>query len=237
MLGIVIALSEEINELLKKLFKDNFIHEINNHKFYILKTFSDKSVILTFTGIGKANAAYTTALLINNFKIKKCINIGSCGAINDLNIFDVLLVDKTQYGDVNATDFGYELNQIPQMPKEYETDSSINEQINKLLSASNYKYKLGHCYTCDSFVKKENLDKFNIPLNSKVAIAVDMECCAIAQVCHSMKIKFAAIKVISDSIQNPLKSVDSYKKNIDKVATIIDSLAYNIIQAIMYADK
>lgn len=237
MLGIVIALSDEINDLLKVKFPDNFVHEINGKKFYIFKTL-DKSIILTFSGVGKANAAATTALLINNFKINKCLNIGSCGGLVDLNIFDVLLVDRVKYGDVDVTDFGYEINQIPKMPSEYQTDEFLNKVINSVLSVSNYSCKLGICFSCDSFVKKDNINNFNIDyLNINIPIAVDMECCAIAQVCNQMNVKFCAIKVISDNIKNPTTSVEQFKKNINKVSIIIDTLIYNIIQAIIYADS
>ncbi len=236
MLGIIIALPEEINDLLKKQFKDNFTHEINGKKFYIFKTIMDKSIVLSFSGVGKANAAATAALLINNFKITKCINIGSCGGLVDLNTFDVLLVDKTKYGDVDVTDFGYEINQIPKMPSNYTTSQSLNDGINKVLSVSNYNCKLGWCITCDSFIKKENVDKFNLKFNTSLPVAVDMECCAIAQVCHLMNIRFASIKVISDNINNPTKSVEQFKKNIKKVSIMIDTLIYNIIQAIIYEE-
>lgn len=237
MLGIILALPEEINNLLKEVFKNKYTHLINNKKFYIIKTINEQSVIITFSGVGKANAASTCALLINNFKIDKCINIGSCGGLLNVKPLDILLIDRTTYGDVDVTAFGYEINQVPKMPSYYATNENLNNSIIKILSLSNYEYKLGYCYTCDSFVNKSNFDKFNINLNSNIISGVDMECCAIAQVCTSMNIKFSAIKIISDTLESNAKSEKQFNDNITKIAEMIDTLTYNIVQAISYEEE
>ncbi len=237
MLGIIFALPEEVNTLLKELFTNKYTHLINNKKFYIVKTINEQSVIITFSGVGKVNAASTCALLINNFKIDKCINIGSCGGLLNVKPLDILLIDKTIYGDVDATAFGYEINQIPKMPSFYVTNENLNNSIIKILSLSNYEYKLGYCYTCDSFVNKTNFDKFNIDLKSNIVSGIDMECCAIAQVCSNMNIKFSAIKIVSDVLQGNNSSEKQFDNNIVKIAEMIDTLTYNIVQAISYEEE
>jgi nucleoside phosphorylase len=57
---------------------------------------------------------------------------------------------------------------------------------------------IGTIASGDSFVSKKNIHKFNLSNNIDV---VDMESCAIAQVCHNMKIKYGFIKLVSDIVK------------------------------------
>ncbi len=233
MLGIVIAMQTECDSLLKDGFKDVFTHSIHNLKFYVVTTQNDQTAVITFSGIGKANAAMATSIMINSFNVSMCLNIGSAGIVEGINVKDILVVDKTSYGDADATGFGYEINQIPRMPTWYSTDEKMNEEVFNILNAAEMEYKLGVVYTSDSFVNKDNKQKFHI-FNSKLPTVVDMECCAIAQVCHNLDVKFVAIKVGIDKLDDPEKNETQFNANLGVIAKKIDLLVVNLIDAISY---
>ncbi len=233
MLGIIIAMQTECDSLLKDGFKDVFTHTIHNLKFYVVTTKNGQTAVLTFSGIGKANAAMAASIMINSFNVSMCLNIGSAGIIDGLEVKDILVIDKTSYGDADATGFGYEINQIPRMPTWYNTDEKINEEIFNILNAAEMEYKLGVVYTSDSFVNKENKTKFHV-FSSKLPTVVDMECCAVAQVCHCLNAKFAAVKIGIDKLDNPEKNEVQFNSNLNVVAKKIDLLVVNFIDAISY---
>lgn len=233
MLGIVIAMQTECDTLLKDGFRDVFVHTINGLKFHVVKTHNEQTAVITFCGIGKANAAASTAIMINSFNVDICLNIGSAGIKSVLEVNEVLVVDKTSYGDADATGFGYEINQIPRMPTWYKTDEKINDEIFNILNAAEMKYHLGVCYTSDSFINQQNQTKYFIH-SSKLPTVIDMECCAIAQTCHNLGVKFVSLKVGIDKLDNAEKNEEQFNKNLGIVAKKIDILVVNLIDAISY---
>ena len=127
MLGIVLALDYEIDNV---IFDNLQFETLNNQKFY----FNDE-VVITFLGVGKVNATIAITNLMNNFNIDQILNIGSCGSANsNILIKDVILVNKTQYGDVDVSiDKKYQINQIPYEPKTFSTSQKFNNKIVKIL--------------------------------------------------------------------------------------------------------
>lgn len=233
MVGIIIAMKSEAPEIIKKYFSDSFMHQIKKHKFYVIKTLTGKLAVISFSGIGKVNASAVTALMINNFNIKACFNIGSCGIINDLTINEPLLVETCSYCDVDATAFGYEINQVPHMPATYHTDDKLNNVIIDILKSYEHLYKKGGCYTSDSFVRKNNYDKYNFT-KKEIPLVCDMECTSIAQVCHLLNVPFCAIKIGVDKLHEPENNQIQFKNNLEKIAKTIETIAYNCIQALSY---
>ena len=221
MLGIVLALDYEIDNVIF----DNFQFEtLNNQKFY----FND-DVVITFSGVGKVNATIAITNLINNFNIDQILNIGSCGSANSkILIKDVILVNKTQYGDVDVSiDKKYQINQIPYEPKTFSTSQKFNNKIVKILNKLNIDYKIGDFMTVDSFVTKENYLKFNEVLLDNI-LGIDMELTAIAQTCYHYKINFSAIKIVSDNI-NSINNHDEFENNINEISKLIKKIVLNFL--------
>lgn len=233
MVGIIIAMKSEAPEIIKKHFSDSFMHQIKKHKFYVIKTLTGRLAVISFCGIGKVNASAVTTLMINNFNIRACFNIGSCGIINDLTINEPLLVQTCSYCDVDATAFGYEINQVPHMPAIYLTDEKLNSIIMDILKSSENLYKKGGCYTSDSFVNKNNYDKYNFT-QKDIPLVCDMECTSIAQVCHLLNVPFCAIKIGVDKLHEPENNQIQFKHNLEKIARTIETIGYNCIQALSY---
>jgi adenosylhomocysteine nucleosidase len=137
------------------------------------------NVIFTISGIGKVNASHAATKIINKYgreNILKIINVGSAGSFTK-TIGTIVKGTKFVYGDVDVRAFDYKFGQIPQMPDYYGND--IGELV----------------VTCDSFVTDTTQIKEHFPNAS----AIEMEACAIAQVCHHEEVEFRAFKIITDN--------------------------------------
>ncbi|MDT3959399.1 5'-methylthioadenosine/adenosylhomocysteine nucleosidase [Staphylococcus kloosii] len=196
MIGIIGAMEEEV-----AILKDKLTHlqevTIAHVKFY-KGNLNDTSVVLTQSGIGKVNVAMSTTLLIENFKPSKIINTGSAGALDEeLKVGDVVVSEALAYHDADATAFGYQYGQIPQMPAVFEADKTLLTQSIEAIKASNLSAKTGLIVSGDSFIGS-NEQRTQIKQNFADALAVEMEATAIAQTCYQFNVPFVVTRAISD---------------------------------------
>lgn len=199
MIGIIGAMEEEVKILKNKLTQLSEI-SVAHVKFYtgILK---DREVVITQSGIGKVNAAISTTLLINKFKPDIIINTGSAGALDEsLNVGDVLISDDVKYHDADATAFGYEYGQIPQMPVAFQSSKPLIEKISQVVQQQQQQQltaKVGLIVSGDSFIGSvEQRQKIKKAFPN--AMAVEMEATAIAQTCYQFNVPFVVVRAVSD---------------------------------------
>ena len=199
MIGIIAAESKEMNEI-KKLMKNIKEKDLFNLQFFTGKI-EEEECVLVECGEGKVNAARTTQIMIDNFKIDKLVNVGSAGAINeDLNVKDVVIADKLVQYDFDISGLGYEKGEICNIGKYIYCDKTLVEECKKAIENienESYKVVIGTIATADSFCDKPEIAKmvrkeFN-------AECVEMEGAAVAQVCYLDKIPFLVIRGISDT--------------------------------------
>ena len=199
MIGIIAAESKEMNEI-KKLMKNIEEKDLLNLQFFTGKI-EEEECVLVECGEGKVNAARTTQIMIDNFKIDKLVNVGSAGAINeDLNVKDVVIADKLVQYDFDISGLGYEKGEICNIGKYIYCDKTLVEECQEAIENienDSYKVVIGTIATADSFCDKPEIAKmvrkeFN-------AECVEMEGAAVAQVCYLDKIPFLVIRGISDT--------------------------------------
>lgn len=199
MIGIIAAESKEMNEI-KKLMKNIEEKDLFNLQFFT-GIIEEAECVLVECGEGKVNAARTTQIMIDNFKIDKLVNVGSAGAINeDLNVKDVVIADKLVQYDFDISGLGYEKGEICNIGKYIYCDKTLVEECKKAIENienESYKVAIGTIATADSFCDKPEIAKmvrkeFN-------AECVEMEGAAVAQVCYLDKIPFLVIRGISDT--------------------------------------
>ena len=199
MIGIIAAESKEMNEI-KKLMKNIEEKDLFNLQFFTGKI-EEEECVLVECGEGKVNAARTTQIMIDNFKIDKLVNVGSAGAINeDLNVKDVVIADKLVQYDFDISALGYDKGEICNIGKYIYCDKVLVEECKKAIENienESYKVVIGTIATADSFCDKPEIAKmvrkeFN-------AECVEMEGAAVAQVCYLDKIPFLVIRGISDT--------------------------------------
>ena len=155
--------------------------------------FPENKLILQKSGIATVNAAIQAVEMIRQYKPDCIISSGCAGGNgNDINLQDVVVSSELTYHDVycgKAIDDTTVYGQVQGLPAKA-----------KLTGA-----KPGLIVTGDWFVdSKEKMAE--IVGHFPDAKAVDMESCAIAQVCHIYKVPFISFRVISDI---PLRDTDA----------------------------
>ena len=197
--GIIAAMQEEMQEIKK------IMTEIEEKKVYELTFFegkiNTKNVVLVESGVGKVNAARTTQILIDKFKVETIINVGSAGcANNELEIGDIVIGKKLVQHDFDITAFGHPKGFISNVGENVESDSELiikMEQTISKLQDKEFKIKVGTIASGDIFCTERTMkDKIRTKFN---ADAIEMEGSAIAQVCKLDNIPFIVIRSISDN--------------------------------------
>ena len=171
--------------------------EVAHVKFY-RGQLNNKDVVLTQSGIGKVNAAISTTLLIEKFKPTLIINTGSAGALDDsLSVGDILISNNVMYHDADATAFGYDIGQIPQMPAQFEANQQLLQLTEKVVKQQNLTAKIGQIVSGDSFIGSSE-QRLKIKRQFSKAMAVEMEATAIAQTCYQFNLPFIVTRAVSD---------------------------------------
>ena len=192
-IGMIVAMDKELQQL-RPLFPED-------------------KVILQKSGIATVNAAIQTVEMIRQYK-PDCIISSGCAGGNgdDINLQDVVVSSELTYHDVYcgaAIDDTTVYGQVQGLPARYQADPYLLKKAMELSQISNLKSQIsihsGLIVTGDWFVdSKEKMRE--IVSHFPEAKAVDMESCAIAQVCHIYNVPFISFRVISDI---PLRDTDA----------------------------
>ena len=182
-IGIIVAMDKELKQL--------------------QEVFRNSDVLVQKCGIGKVNAALGAQRMINEFH-PDCIISSGCAGGNgdDINVQDIIVSKELCYHDVycgKAIDDTTVYGQVQGLPARYQADPYLLEK------AKQTGAKPGLIVTGDWFVdSKEKMRE--IVGHFPDAKAVDMESCAIAQVCYIYKVPFISFRLISDI---PLRDTDA----------------------------
>lgn len=217
MLGIIVAVDEELTEVLK-IF-DSVKEEVYNGKtFYI-----SNNIVVVQCGVGKVNAALTTQMLIDKYNVKKIINIGVAGSVdNSLNVGDIVVADKLVQYDFDLTAFGRKLGEMKNIGEYISVDPSL---INVFKDKN---VKIGCISSGDKFVNDINLKNFIREYFG--ALCVEMEGASIAQVCFVNKIPFIVIRSISDKLDGT--STIEYDEFVSESSKTVVSLLKSVIDTL-----
>lgn len=196
-IGIIGAMEQEV-EILRAAIEHPTVQTIANCEFVSGKLGAHE-VILVKSGIGKVNAALSTAILLQQFAPEIVLNTGSAGGFKKgLAVGTIVISDEVIHHDVDATVFGYALGQVPQMPATYQSDQKLIELSKQAVNEiGQHAYEVGQIATGDSFMSdpiRVNRVKEQFPK----MIAAEMEAAAIAQVCHQFGTRFVVIRALSD---------------------------------------
>lgn len=196
-IGVIGAMEEEV-ELLRNQLANISVREIANSEF-TTGTYKGQELILLKSGIGKVNAAMTTTILMQEYKPDLVLNIGSAGGFDEeLEVGAVVISGEVRHHDVDATVFGYELGQVPQMPAAYTANKELIElAVQAVDEIGEHQHAVGLIATGDSFMSdpaRVALVKRQFPEIK----AAEMEAAAVAQVCFQYDTAFVVIRALSD---------------------------------------
>lgn len=194
--GVICAMEEEIRTLLAKQTHQQETVIASQH--YFEGKIDGVDVILVQSGIGKVQAAMTTALLLATFKPDVVVNTGSAGGIGSgLAIGDVVISSGVAYHDADATAFGYLLGQLPQQPQIFEAGMSYVRQIQAAATATGLTSKVGLIVSGDQFINGKEAIARILKIYPQ-ALASEMEGAAVGQVAKEFHTPFVVIRAMSD---------------------------------------
>ncbi|MCK4292936.1 MAG: 5'-methylthioadenosine/adenosylhomocysteine nucleosidase [Planctomycetes bacterium] len=202
-------------ELLQDELSDQQDHQIEGIKF-VTGSMSGRPVVIVWTGIGKVNAAMTTTLLIEHFKLREVIFTGIAGGVNpNLQPGDIVIAHKTAYHDMGTVwpeglFFKGVKNRLTGLenPVFFAADEELLELAQEAAGKAGFR-KIetvagerspavikGVVVTGDVFVASDKkCEELRKRLN---ADAVEMEGAAVAQICYQRQIPHLVIRSISD---------------------------------------
>ena len=194
--GVICAMEEEIRTLLAKQTHQQETVIASQH--YFEGQIDGVDVILVQSGIGKVQAAMTTALLLATFKPDVVVNTGSAGGIGSgLAIGDVVISSGVAYHDADATEFGYLPGQLPQQPQIFEAGMSYVRQIQAAATATGLTSKVGLIVSGDQFINGKEAIARILKIYPQ-ALASEMEGAAVGQVAKEFHTPFVVIRAMSD---------------------------------------
>jgi len=178
MLGLVVAMEEEMKLLLMNLHQDLF--EKNKDVFTEYKfDLNGKKIVGIISGVGKIKASAATEYLLSKYKVSKVLNFGMAGGIDkSTEIGEIVNIIKSYDNDEDLSAFGHE------------------KVVRELVEIENFNYKKGICVSGDKFVNDYNE---SVNINGKYnAICYEMELSAISLICNMHQIPIISLKYISD---------------------------------------
>lgn len=196
-IAVIGAMEEEV-ELLRNTLQNTSTKIIANSE-YTKGTYASHDVIVLKSGIGKVNAAMSTTILLDEYQPDIVINTGSAGSFDEkLEIGAIVISDEVRHHDVDATIFGYEMGQVPQMPASFKSDEKLMKLAEEAVTEiGEHQFAVGLITTGDSFmndpVRVEKVRSYFPTMK-----AAEMEAAAIAQVCYQFGTPFVVIRALSD---------------------------------------
>lgn len=224
--AIIGAMEEEVTILRGKI--ENRQETVIAGCEYSTGTISGVEVVLLKSGIGKVNAALSTAILLEKFKPDYVINTGSAGGFHpELNVGDAVISTEVRHHDVDVTVFNYEYGQVPNLPAAFKADEKLVRLAEEsALEVTDMKIVKGLIATGDSFMNDPVRVEF---VRSKFPdlYAAEMEAAAVAQVCYQFGVPFVILRALSDIAGK--ESNVSFEQFLEKAAVNSTKLVLNFI--------
>ena len=209
--AILGALDQEIAILLDSL-KEKKEVQYGELTFYT-GTLKGQAVVITKSGVGKVNAAYSTALLLNHFTPKQLIFTGVAGGLHPESLpGDVVIGTKlvqTDFGQIDS--LGFKVSPFRKLSGgRYEdlyihSDSALVQQAEAaskkvtFIPISNRPPRIfsGVIATADVFVS--NPTTAAKLYTDYQALATEMEGAAVAHLCRTLGVPFIVLRSCSDN--------------------------------------
>lgn len=216
-IGLVIADVCEFEPIEKIVKNDGEMVDLHGDKcavFSVSEGEKSAEVYAVLCGIGKVNAAGATANLIN-VGCEIIINSGLSGAIDVLKPGDFTVGTKYVEHDFDLTPLGYKPYEKPLQNYIYDANDELLKIFTKMGLTPGIMVAGDSFISCN--VKSEELK------TSLAAISCDMESAACASVCEKSKVKFVAVRKISDNADD--KAHETYTElNEQALPDLVDVL-------------
>ena len=196
-LGIIGAMDVEVAALKEKM-ENKCIRTIAGSD-YCEGQLEGVDAVIVQCGVGKVNAALCAQILCSCFGVTHIVNTGIAGSLNaQLDIGDFVISEDAVYHDMDATNFGYPMCQVPGLSVlSFPADEMLKKEA---FMAADHAHpghvRMGRVATGDQFVADKAL-KEKIIANTG-AYCTEMEGAAIAHTAWKNGVPFVIIRAISD---------------------------------------
>jgi len=193
MLGIIGAMDIEVNRLVETM-EDAQTEQIAGITFH-KGTLNGCDVVVARSGVGKVCAAVCAQLMISRYGTDALVNTGVAGGImRDLRQCDLVVADAFIQHDIDTTALGDPPGLVSELGV---VEMICSRRMSNILCDISTEARRGQIATGDQFIADHDRAKYIA--QEFGAAACDMEGGAIAQVCMMNKVKFAAVRCISDN--------------------------------------
>lgn len=198
LLGIIGAMDDEVEQL-KSCMEQPEVVSVASMDFY-KGTINGRMAVVVQSGIGKVHAGVCAQILADRFGVDAIVNTGIAGSLRaEINIGDIVLSTDAVQHDVDASAFGYQPGQIPEMDVfSFEADETLIRTAKACCKKVNPDLGVfeGRIVTGDQFIAGK--EKKAWLAETFHGLCTEMEGAAIAQTAHLNKIPFLIIRSISD---------------------------------------
>lgn len=197
-IGIIGAMELEVETLKQQMDIKNVVKKASM-EFYE-GTLNETEVVIVRSGVGKVNAGMCVQILADLFQVSHIINTGVAGSLDaNINIGDIVVSKDALYHDMDATIFGYQPGEVPQLgQREFVADTALTglaeaacKEVNSDIRVFTGRVVSGDQFVSDKAVKKRMVELFS-------ASCTEMEGAAIAHAATLNGIPFVIIRAISD---------------------------------------
>lgn len=207
MYGFVIAMECELRPFIDK--KEYGVKRVSGRDFYYF-SIAGGDAVAVLSGVGKVNAAYSAALLLNlHENIEVVFSVGVSGGLGALNIFETIVAEKCVQHDFDTTALGDPIGLVATVNKVFfESDRKfLDAALSKGLKTG--IIACGDMIVADSALCARIIENFG-------AKAVDMESASVAQCALIAGVPFCAVRSISDGADENAES--SFALNAERAA-------------------
>ena len=198
MIGILCALDQEIERLLKEIERP--VHRQLCGYDYVEGALRGVNVVLCKCGVGKVNAAVCAQTMILTWPVRLVINSGVAGALREpLEIGDICVASDLVQHDVDTTAVGDPVGFVSTVNQTYFrcAEWAVDGLLRAAGSIEGVRVLSARIASGDQFIHDQAQKDRIVRLFD--ASACEMEGGAIAQVCFINGVDCAVIRAISDS--------------------------------------
>ena len=197
-IGVIGAMEEEVSSLINQM-EDAESKTMAGMTFY-KGTLWNQDTVVVQSGIGKVNMAICTQILVDDFKVDYVINTGIAGSLNAaIDIGDIVISSDVLHHDMDATNFGYPLGQVPRMDTlSFPADKHLIEVAKNACAKAvpEIGTHVGRIVSGDQFIS-DKATKERITKNFN-GFCTEMEGASIAHTAYLNKVPFVILRAISD---------------------------------------
>lgn len=210
MIGAVIAMQSEADILLNQM-KINRSLTVSGKKIHVGTAYG-KEIAVCVCGVGKVNAALGTQLLVSKFDVRKLLNFGVAGGLNN----ETELCQVYQIGE--AVQFDFDLTQLNGTKI-----GTLDEYQENYLSLNrlNINIPVKRLGTSDRF--NDSKDDYLLLTEELKADIRDMEGAAIVQAAYAAELPIYSVKAISD-VAGSGSTTEQFLINKDKALQNLQAL-------------